>query len=100
MWQQNYTPLLDSVGVSALAAALPLFTLLLMLGVLRKPAWVSAVAGLAVASAAALCGVSFAGTQFLVSNYLGPQLTDILASLAAILSLVVLFRVWHPKDNF
>ena len=30
--------------------------------------------------AAALCGVTFAGTQFLVSNFVGPQLTDILAS--------------------
>lgn len=274
MWQQNYTPLLDSVGVSAIAAALPIFTLLLMLGVLRKPAWISALTGLAVAAAvalfvygmpvplmagaitygaffgffpivwivfwavvlyritletgkfevvkdsvgsitqdrrlqallvafalgafiegaagfgapvavaaammsglgfspfyaagicllantapvafgsigipvitlagitglplldlsanvgricapvslivpaylilvmggfpalrgvlpaAAVCGISFAGTQFLVSNYLGPQLTDILGSLAAILSLVVLFRVWSPKDSF
>jgi lactate permease len=38
--------------------------------------------------AAILCGVSFAGTQFYVSNFVGPQLTDILASLAAIGSLV------------
>jgi lactate permease len=50
--------------------------------------------------AAALCGISFAGMQFLVSNYLGPQLTDILASLTSIVSLVVLFRVWRPKDDF
>lgn len=274
MWEQNYTPLAGSVGFSAIAAALPIFALLLLLGVLRKPAWVSAITGLAVASAvavfvygmplnllasavgygaafgvfpigwivfwavvlyritvdtgrfevvkdsvgsltqdrrlqallvafalgafiegaagfgapvavaaammsglgfspfyaagicllantapvafgsigipvltlagitglplldlsanvgricapvsvfipaylilvmggfralsgvlpaAALCGISFAGTQFLVSNYMGPQLTDILASLAAIGSLVVLFRVWRPKDTF
>ncbi len=33
--------------------------------------------------AAAMCGIAFAGTQFLVSNYMGPQLTDILASMAA-----------------
>lgn len=50
--------------------------------------------------AAALCGISFAGTQFLVSNFMGPQLTDILASLAAITSLVVLFHVWKPADQF
>ena len=274
MWQQNYTPLFDSVGVSALAAAMPIFALLLLLGILRKPAWVSALTGLAVASAVAagvygmpislilgsisygaffgffpigwivfwavvlyritvetgkfevvkdsvgsltqdrrlqallvafalgafiegaagfgapvavaaammaglgfspfyaagicllantapvafgsigipvitlagitglplldlsanvgricapvslivpaylilvmggwsalkgvlpaagLCGFSFALTQFLVSNYMGPQLTDILSSLAAIGSLIILFKVWHPKDNF
>ncbi len=50
--------------------------------------------------AAVLCGVSFASVQFLVSNYIGPQLTDILSSLAAIGALVILFRVWKPKDEF
>ncbi|MCW5982562.1 MAG: lactate permease LctP family transporter [Bryobacteraceae bacterium] len=50
--------------------------------------------------AAAACGISFASVQFLVSNYLGPYLTDILSSLAAIGALVVLFRVWQPKDGF
>ena len=33
--------------------------------------------------AAAVCGVAFAGTQFVISNFVGAQLTDILASLAA-----------------
>jgi lactate permease len=50
--------------------------------------------------AALLCGASFAGMQFFVSNYIGPQLTDILSSLAAIASLVILFKVWAPKDSF
>jgi lactate permease len=44
--------------------------------------------------------VTFAVVQFLVSNYMGPQLTDILSSLAAIASLVVLFKVWKPRDTF
>ena len=48
---------------------------------------------------ALVCGVSFAVTQFLVANYLGPYLTDILASLAAIVSLVVLLRFWKPRDS-
>lgn len=51
----------------------------------------------AVAPAAAVCGIAFAGTQFLVSSYLGPHLTDILGSLAAMGSLVALLRVWRPK---
>jgi len=50
--------------------------------------------------AAALCGIAFAGTQFLVSNFIGPQLTDILSSLAAIGALVLLFKLWKPKDKF
>jgi L-lactate transport len=37
-------------------------------------------------------GVTFAGTQFTVSNYMGPQLTDILASLAAMAALFVMCR--------
>ncbi len=50
--------------------------------------------------AAAVCGIAFAGTQFLVSNFIGPQLTDILSSLAAIGSLVILFKLWKPKPGF
>jgi L-lactate permease len=50
--------------------------------------------------AALVCGGSFASVQFLVSNYVGPQLVDILSSLSAIGSLVLLFSLWHPKDNF
>jgi lactate permease len=47
-----------------------------------------------------VCGICFAGVQFLVSNYVGPQLVDILAALTAIVGLVVLFKFWQPKDVF
>ncbi len=50
--------------------------------------------------AAIVCGVCFAGMQFVISNYVGPQLTDIMAALAAILGLVALFKVWQPSDTF
>jgi lactate permease len=50
--------------------------------------------------AAVLCGVAFGGTQFVVYNFIGPQLTDILSSLAAIGSLVLLFKFWKPKESF
>jgi lactate permease len=43
-------------------------------------------------------GLSFAIVQFLVSNYHGPWLVDILASIASILSLVVLLRFWQPRE--
>lgn len=45
-----------------------------------------------------VCGGVFAGVQFLVSNYIGAPLTDILSSLSAICSLVVLLRFWQPPD--
>jgi len=51
----------------------------------------------AIAPAAAVCGVAFAGAQLLVSSYLGPYLTDILGSLSAMGALVLLLRFWKPK---
>ncbi len=51
----------------------------------------------AVFPAAAVCGIAFAGAQFLVSSYLGPHLTDIFGSMAAMGSLVVLLQFWRPK---
>src|SRR4051794_6685599 len=54
VWQQHYTPVGDSVGLSALVASLPIFTLLVLLGVMRKPAWMASVAGVVAAAAVAL----------------------------------------------
>jgi L-lactate transport len=54
MWQQHYTPLGGSLALSALAAAIPLFTLLYLLGVRRLPAWKAALSGLGTAIAVAL----------------------------------------------
>jgi L-lactate transport len=45
---------------------------------------------------AAIGGVAFASVQFLVSHYIGPQLTDILASMTAIVALILVLRLWHP----
>jgi lactate permease len=54
MWQHNYHPVGGSLGASSLAAAVPIFVLFLMLGVLRKPAWMSAFAALGSALIVAL----------------------------------------------
>jgi lactate permease len=54
MWQQHYLPAGNSLPVSALLAALPIFVLLLLIGILRRPAWVAALAGLATAVLVAL----------------------------------------------
>ncbi|TKC16748.1 L-lactate permease [Robertmurraya kyonggiensis] len=45
-------------------------------------------------------GVSFAITQFAVSNYIGPMLVDIVAGLISLLALVLLLKVWQPKNKF
>lgn len=46
--------------------------------------------------AVATAGISFAATQFLVANYVGPQLVDILAALVSLGALYLLLRVWRP----
>jgi lactate permease len=43
------------------------------------------------------CGLSFAGMQFYVSNFMGPELTDILSSLTCIVVMVVVLKLWTPK---
>ncbi|GAB4230113.1 MAG: lactate permease LctP family transporter [Acidobacteriota bacterium] len=42
--------------------------------------------------AALACGLAFATAQFLVSNFIGPQLTDIVSSLSAIGTLIFVIR--------
>src|SRR5581483_10255580 len=54
MWKHNYEPVAGSLGVSAAVAAVPIVVLFLMLGVFRKPAWMSALAALASALLVAL----------------------------------------------
>ena len=77
---------------------LPFFSLLV-------PFWVVwAQAGwrgmLGVWPAALTAGVAFAVPQFLVSNYHGPWLVDIIASICSMGALVVLLKFWQPKDNW
>ncbi|AMX84608.1 lactate permease [Geobacillus subterraneus] len=45
-------------------------------------------------------GVSFALTQYLSSNFLGPELPDILSSLVSIVALAVFLKYWKPKSTF
>jgi lactate permease len=74
MWQQNYTPVAHSLPLSALVAAIPIFALLILIGVMRRPAWKASLVGLGAAGvvaagvygmplerlfAAATCGAAF-----------------------------------------
>src|SRR5215208_3082512 len=54
MWQHNYEPVAGSLVWSTLVAVIPIVVLFLMLGVLRKPAWMSALAALTSALLVAL----------------------------------------------
>jgi len=45
-------------------------------------------------------GLSFALVQFAVSNYVGPELTDILSALASLAALAALLRVWRPRQTW
>jgi lactate permease len=45
-------------------------------------------------------GVSFAVTQYLSSNFLGPELPDILSSLVSLFALAIFLKFWKPKTIF
>lgn len=54
--------------------------------------------GMVVWPACLVCGGSFAITQWYVSNFIGPQLTDIAAALVSIVCLTVFLHRWHPEE--
>ena len=45
---------------------------------------------------ALVCGFTFAVAQFISSNYISVELTDIIAALVAVGATVLFLRVWHP----
>jgi lactate permease len=53
-----------------------------------RQAWPAAVVG----------GTVFAVGQFVCSNYISVELTDIVASLASVAALVALLRIWQPRE--
>ena len=47
-----------------------------------------------------VCGITFAVAQFVTSNYLSTQLTDIVAALLGAAATVLLLRVWRPAHRY
>ena len=47
-----------------------------------------------------VAGGSFALAQYLTSNFVGPELPDITAAIAALVSLTILLKFWKPKHIF
>jgi lactate permease len=71
MWQHNYEPVGGSLGLSALAAAVPILVLFLMLGILRKPAWMAAMTALVSAFVVALAVYGMPARMAVVSSVYG-----------------------------
>jgi lactate permease len=90
---------IDEISLSRMVGRqLPFFSLLI-------PFWVVwAMAGfrgmLGVWPAALTAGLAFAIPQFLVSNLHGPWLVDIIAALCSMGALIVLLKVWQPRDQW
>lgn len=74
-----------------LSVFIPFYVIVMMAG-LKK--------AMEVLPAILVCGVTFALAQYFTASFVGPYLPDITASLAAMAALVLLLRVWHPKENF
>ena len=98
------SPLIALAGVTGLpldmlsAAAgriLPIFSLIVPFWIIWTMAGRKAM--LEVWPACLVAGGSFAITQFLVSNYHGPWLVDIIGAIISMVSLVILLKVWQPK---
>src|SRR5262249_16238780 len=75
---------------------LPFFSLLV-------PAWlVFTMAGwrgmISIWPALLVCGGSFAAGQFLVANFIGPALVDVVAGLFSLAVLTLFLRTWKPKE--
>src|SRR3954451_6332786 len=87
---------LPEMQLSAMAGRqLPLFSFLI-------PAWmVFTMAGWkglrGVWPAVLVSGGTFAVVQFVISNYVGPALTDVAGGVAAMLAVALLLRLWRPR---
>jgi lactate permease len=99
------TPILTLAAVTSLPAA----TLSAMAGrqlpfvSLIVPAWLvvtmSGWRGLrGVWPAVLVCGGSFAVVQFFWSNYVGPELVDIVGGLVSLIALALFCRAWKPRE--
>lgn len=45
-------------------------------------------------------GISFAVTQYLTSNFLGPELPDVLSALVSLVALALFMKIWKPKTIY
>ncbi|MCY7799454.1 L-lactate permease [Bacillus licheniformis] len=74
-----------------LSVFIPFYLIIIMSGF--KRAW-------EVLPAILVSGVSFAVTQYVSSNFLGPELPDILSAIVSLIALAVFLKFWKPKTTF
>ncbi len=95
------TTLANVTGLPVLALSAMIGRLCSMVSVVIPGYLVLVMAGpkraLEVLPAILACGLSFAGMQFYVSNYWGPELTDIMSSLTCIGVMVLVLKLWKPR---
>jgi lactate permease len=88
---------LDAGRLSAMAGRqLPFFSLLIPVWLVWVMAGWRGVRG--VWPALLVCGGSFAVVQFLVANFLGPMLVDVVGGVVSLVSLALFLRVWQPRE--
>src|SRR6185295_17063460 len=98
MWQHNYDPL-GNFLLSTLVAALPIFVLLLLIGILRKPAWMSALAGLGAGLVVAIVAYGMP-VKLAVSSSLMGAAFGLLPIGWVVYWAVVLYRITLETGNF
>ncbi|HEX7236147.1 MAG TPA: lactate permease LctP family transporter [Gammaproteobacteria bacterium] len=98
MWQHNYDPLGNPL-LSTLVAALPIFVLLLLIGILRKPAWMSALAGLATGLVVATLAYGMPAKLAASSALMGAAF-GLLPIGWIVYWAVVLYRITQETGNF
>lgn len=90
---------LDAFDIGAMAGRqLPLMTIIVLFWIMAimdgwrgvKETW----------PAVMVSGGAFAIAQFLTSNFIGPELTDITSSIASLVCLTLFLRVWKPVHIF
>src|SRR6476661_7681233 len=99
MWEQNYTPVGGSLGLSALVAAIPIFALLLLLGVVRKPAWMASLVGLATAALVA-AGIYGMPLDKLVASILCGAAFGLFPIGWVVFSAILLYRITLESGKF
>lgn len=88
---------LDEMALSQMAGRqLPFFSLIV-------PAWlVATMSGwrgvVGCWPAVLVCGGSFAGIQYLMSNFHGPTLVDVVGGLGSLVCLAIFLRFWQPRE--
>lgn len=74
-----------------LSVIIPIWLVVLMSG------WKST---MEVLPACLVAGISFATLQWFSSNFIGPELPDILSALAAMISLALFLKIWKPAKTW